>query len=301
MKHLLYSALFLLAACLGAAACSNDDTVAAPEQPSVPEKVSVKLDVNTVTGAGMRVFADGTKVTTLRYAVYDGNGKLMSDISNVDGSDFSGHSKTIDFEFIQGNIYTVVLWADAGANSCYSVDFTNKTMTVGSRALVTNDDNADAFYCCLPIKVESEVTLSAPLKRPFAQLNIGTDDLATAAINGFNAAKIKVKVTGVPNTLNLLDGSVSGNVDPEYATSPFIGQNEAFPMEGYDYLSMNYLLVGSQSQTTNVTITLTDESSSKSREYSYLNIPISRNIRTNLFGSLLTTANGPDISTTEGF
>ena len=127
------------------------------------------------------------------------------------------------------------------------------------------------------------------LYRPFAQLNVGTADMAKAEQNGFAkaAAQTKVQVSGIANELNVLTGAVSGTADVTCDLAA-IPSGETFPKAGYDYLSMDYLLVGKEAKSVvDVKWTVTDGTFNSERTFT--NVPLQGNYRTNIFGNLLTS------------
>ena len=82
------------------------------------------------------------------------------------------------------------------------------------------------------------------LYRPYAQLNIGTDDLAAAAASGYTVTKTQV-ATQAYWAIILASCSVvciATDVTFSYADIPDV--SEAFPAgTAYNYLSMSYVLV----------------------------------------------------------
>ena len=67
-----------------------------------------------------------------------------------------------------------------------------------------------------------------------------------------------------------------------------IPSGETFPKAGYDYLSMDYLLVGKEAKSVvDVKWTVTDGTFNSERTFT--NVPLQGNYRTNIFGNLLTS------------
>ena len=86
--------------------------------------------------------------------------------------------------------------------------------------------------------------MSVNLYRPFAQLNIAASDYDQMAEFGADVTESQV-VVKIPTSLNLVDGSVSGDKSIVYSYAD-IPQGEEFPVAGHKYLSMNYLLAGAE-------------------------------------------------------
>ena len=180
-----------------------------------------------------------------------------------------------------------MFWA-ANASAPYTIDETGK-VTVNYEGMKTNDESLDAFCRCYEYTAGAEVENPVKLYRPFAQLNVGTKDMDKAVKAGFNkdAAKTKVQVSGIANTLNLLTGEVDGEVDVTCDLNA-IPTGETFPKEGYEYLSMDYLLVGKETKSVvDVKWTVTDGTFNSERTFT--NVPLQGNYRTNIFGNLLTS------------
>ena len=165
----------------------------------------------------------------------------------------------------------------------------------------TNDESLDAFCRCYEYTAGAEVENPVKLYRPFAQLNVGTKDMDKAVKAGFNkdAAKTKVVVSGIANALNLLTGEVSGEAEVTCDLNA-IPTGETFPKEGYEYLSMDYLLVGKETKTVvNVEWQITDGVTTVDR--SFTNVPLQGNYRTNIYGNLLTATTDMNVEIDPAF
>ena len=252
------------------------------------EAVAVSFNVGT---PAMRAnFSDGATATHLQYAVYDANGNILSDLTVLDG-DITGGSTTVTLQLVTGNNYSVLFWA-AAPNAPYTVAFGNAlseaTMTVDYTAPVCSDENRDAFYTLLPIEVKGAMTVGADLKRPFAQLNIGTNDYDEATSAGYTVSHAKV-ATSAYTTLNFADGSVSTLVPVEFAYAA-VPTAETFPVATYEYMAMNYLLMAKDPETVDVTFYYaTDAQGANEKSRTVGSVPVQRNHRTNLYGALLTS------------
>ena len=231
-----------------------------------------------------RAYGDGTTATVLQYAVYDADGNVLEDLTKTDGT--IKISTTVELRLTTGNTYSIIFWA-AAPDAPYDVDFGSKTMTVDYTNAVSNDENRDAFYAYHTFEVKSNMqTVPVKLKRPFAQLNIGTSDYAASTSAGYTPTQSAVTVENVYSTLNLATGIVENEVKATFALAD-IKKNETFPVNGYEYLAMNYLLVNSDKEIVNVEFKYTDGSNEKTRTVTA--VPVQRNYRTNIFGEILTS------------
>lgn len=245
-------------------------------------KSTVSFNVGTPTIA-TRAYSDGATATVLQYAVYDSEGNILNDLTETDAT-ING-STTVNLQLTTGNTYSVIFWA-AADNAPYDVDFANKTMTVDYAAAVSNDENRDAFYKYHTFTVKGAQTETVELKRPFAQLNIGTADYAASTSAGYTPTHSAVTVKNIYNTLNLVDGTVTNETEVAYE-SAVIPTGETFPVAGYEYLAMNYLLVAADKEVVDVEFTYTDGTDVKTRTVG--SVPVQRNYRTNIYGNLLTS------------
>ena len=281
MKKLLYG--MMAATIMFASSCQNELEVGATGDESVVSFTIATPEMDS------RAYSDGLSATVLQYAVYDANGTYLSDLT---GTKKFSKNTSVEIKLTTGNNYTVIFWASAPAtnesSSPYTVDFANKTMTVNYTNAVSNDESRDAFYATKPIKVTGAMTESIELKRPFAQLNIGTNDFTESNGAGFAPSKSMVSVKSIYNTLNLWNGNVSGEqeVTFDYASIP---TSEKFPVENYEYLAMNYLLVGTDKTLIDVEFGFTESDASSAKTRTVGSVPVQRNYRTNIYGQLLTS------------
>ena len=276
--------LFLvLAAAFAMVACQTDIN----EVGVVGGEVDVTFEVGTPT----RAYSDGTTATVLQYAVYEGETELDALTHSVakGNAETINISKTVSFKLVTGNTYTVIFWA-AAPNAPYTVDFGAKTMTVDYTAAVSNDENRDAFFKKHTFTVTGAQTEVIELRRPFAQLNIGTNDYTKATEAGYTPVNSAVKVTNVYEILNLWDGGVSNPVEIlfDYNT---IAKSEIFPYDdtNYDYLAMNYLLVPAEKEVVDIEFGYSEGDATVAKTRTVGSVPVQRNYRTNIYGQLLTS------------
>ena len=259
-----------------ATSCQNEIDSVSAEKTST---VSFKVETPEIKS---RAFSDGKTATVLQYAVYDAAGNELKDLTVTDGE--IDIKTTVNLQLTTGNTYSVIFWA-AAPDAPYTVNFAAKTMTVDYTDAVSNDENRDAFYKYHTFKVTGAQTETIDLKRPFAQLNIGTNDFKASTSAGYTVKESSVKVP-VYTTLNMVEGTVKDPVTGEFELAN-IPVREVFPVQGYEYLAMNYLLVSAEKETVDVEFTYTDGADAKTRTVG--SVPVQRNYRTNIYGQLLTS------------
>ena len=262
---------------LFATSCENDADVA----PNAGEAAVVTFSVGTPEIVS-RAYSDGLTANVLQYAVYDAAGNELTDLTVKDAT-ING-STNVKLQLTTGNSYAVIFWA-AAPNAPYTVDFANKTMTVDYNGAICNDENRDAFYKYHTFEVAGTQTEIIELKRPFAQLNIGTSDYAASESAGYVPTQSWVKVP-VYNTLNLTEGTVGGQAPQTFYLAD-IKKDETFPVAGNEYIAMNYLLVAADKELVDVEFAYTDGTNAKTRKVG--SVPVQRNYRTNIYGKLLTS------------
>ena len=250
---------------------------------NVGENAQVTFSVGTPEIA-TRAYSDGQTATVLQYAVYDAAGNELTDLTVTD-AEIHG-STTVNLQLTTGNTYSVIFWA-AAENAPYTVDFGAKTMTVDYSNAVSNDETRDAFYKYHTFTVTGTQTETIELKRPFAQLNIGTADYAASTSAGYTPTKSAVTVKNIYSTLNLATGAVDGSDEATFNFAD-IKKDETFPVAGYEYMAMNYLLVPTDKEVVDIEFTYTDANNdAKTRTVG--SVPVQRNYRTNIYGNLLTS------------
>ena len=285
MKKIIFGMMALVA--MVATSCQQD--VDLDQQVNLGETATVSFNLATPQIATKADFSDGTTATHLQYAVYDANGTILPTFTVTDG--VINRSTQVEFQLTTGNTYYVLFWA-AAEGAPYNVDLAAKTMVVDYNNAVSSDENRDAFYYYDDFTVEAGMApISAELKRPFAQLNIGTNDLAASATAGYTVTHAKVEVAA-SSTLNLANGAVDGMAVRTFEYAAIPGSSQVFPVNDteYDYLAMNYLLMGTTKETVDVKFTYaTDATGANAKTRTVGSVPVQRNHRTNLYGQLLTS------------
>ena len=278
--------LLVLAATFAMVACQTDIN----EVGVVGGEVDVTFEVGTPT----RAYSDGTTATVLQYAVYEGTEELTALTRSLEGNnpDTINIRKNVSFKLVTGNEYTVIFWA-AAPEAPYTVDFEHKTMTIDYTGVKSNNENLDAFYKRHTFTVKGAQTETIELRRPFAQLNIGTNDYTASKNAGYEPKKSYVKVSKLGNVLNLWNDKVvegtEGVITFNYADIPMGDNAEVFPVGGYEYLAMNYLLVDADKETVDIEFGYGESSTAAEKTRVVGSVPVQRNYRTNIYGQLLTS------------
>ena len=279
MKRLFF--VVVAAVAMLATSCSKDDTstVVGGETSTVTFAVEAPV---MVTRADL---GDGTTATDLSWAVYAEDGTYLEALSGSKAGAFSSLKANVEIELVNGKKYAVIFWAQA-PGAPYTFDKAGKKVTVAD-ALASNKEAYDAFYKYETIaEVAGPRTQTIVLTRPFAQLNIATADTQKAADGGLVVAQTKVVVPAY-KTLNLVDGSVSGESERTYAMADILtGETIEVGGKEYDLLSMNYILVNAKELEI---VKFTVKNGTFEEEFTYNNVPLQRNYKTNIIGNILTS------------
>lgn len=285
MKRYLLSTFTIAAAALLVTSC-NDEM---DNGLKTGDKGTVTLTAQLPSEMGTRAFADGLTAKHLQYAVYEAGQStplpVFGDETTVVGeAEMNNLKQTVSLKLTTGKTYDVIFWADATTDSPYTFNPASQEVSVDYSKVNNNSDNCDAFFKKETITVSGNQSVDVKLTRPFAQVNIGTDDFDAAKASGLEVTQTEV-VAKAFATLNLATGEVSDEADRTFTMKaiPTASDGE-FPVAGgYKYLSMDYLLVGADKATVDVAF---NYGGPQSRTFT--NVPVQRNYRTNIYGSLLT-------------
>ena len=216
----------------------------------------------------------------------------------------SNLSATFETRLMSGHAYRLVFWADCaekGQDGGYSDIYYNteafpEKVSIIQETFAGNDDARDAFFGSASVTAEALAAgtagVSAELRRPFGQLNIITNDwgaIPEEAAYQLRPAKVKLTFNGVPNTIDLLTGEVSGAA---YFSGEAVEVSEIAQDGDAKHLSFDYILAKEGEQTILPDFTmdfLADDGNTKVTDtYTFTNIPVQRNYQTNVRGNLLT-------------
>ena len=285
MKRYLLSTFTIAAAALLVTSC-NDEM---DKGLKTGDEGTVTFTAQLPSEMGTRAFADGLTAKHLQYAVYEAGQStplpVFGDETTVVGeAEMNNLKQTVSLKLTTGKTYDVIFWADATTDSPYTFNPASQEVSVDYSKVNNNSDNCDAFFKKETITVSGNQSVDVKLTRPFAQVNIGTDDFDAAKASGLKVTQTEV-VAKAFATLNLATGEVADEADRTFTMKaiPTASDGE-FPVAGgYKYLSMDYLLVGADKATVDVAFNYGDPQSR-----TFTNVPVQRNYRTNIYGSLLT-------------
>ena len=304
MNKKLFLGMFAAAGMLFATSCSNDEL----DVVQSGNEAQVTFSLGLEGGIATRAISDGKSADVLMYAVFDKNGERINTIQKVSKTGVT-FPTTENITLAKGQTYKVAFWAQDNDCKAYTVsDDMNVTVNYANdENKVNNDETRDAFFKTVEFTVTGSTSIDVELKRPFAQINVGVtkEDWDAAVASGITIAQSSVVIKNAATSLNLLDGTVSGETEVSYSlanipSDPAIlkvdtdGDGEK---EEYNWLSMSYILPADATtgyaETTLENIAFVF--SPKNGNYSNIefnqglnSVPVQRNWRTNILGKLLT-------------
>lgn len=300
MKNKFFYLCAAAALTLGFSACSSED---APEAVVAAGDANVTFTAQLPNELGSRAFGDGKTATKLSYYVYETgvNPKKAIIATGEAGVEEETFDKTtltanVTLRLVNGKTYDIVFWAHADGATYYTYDKGAQTITVDYDDVNSNAEDRDAFFNVRKsLAVNGAINETIELRRPFAQVNFGTDDLEETAVKDAYAAGVQtVLKTKAYNKINLFDGSVDENdlVDVTYKIAALPdATKEEFPYEPatYKYLSMNYLLAAADQEIVDMDFEMYNGTTLiNTLDVNF--VPVRRNYQTNIFGSLLTSS-----------
>ena len=280
--------------------CSQDELI---DEATNGDFVNAIFTLGTADGMGTRAVGDGTAVNKVACAVYDAyNGEELSALRQ--DVDITSKTATYSVRLAKGKNYRVAFFAYNSAADAYNVE-NLKNIVVKDNQL-SNVEGRDAFTAYVDVtegETMNAFTKQVTLKRPFAQLNLGIDDaeLTEATKAGLVVAKSKIVVSNVYNAFSAYDNAVAENAvegSMTFALNTIPSEKLKVTVNGeeklYNYLALNYLLVGdndSEKTLTDVEFTWESNNGDSNAESvtEFINIPVQRNYRTNIIGKLLTS------------
>ena len=287
---------------LAAGSCQKENSLKDGDVAEVTFNIGIPTELST------KAIGDGTTATKLYYSVFNQDKTApIKSLAQKEVVTLVGKETKLPMKLVRNYTYTLVFWAQheaEGVDSPYTFDPATGVVKVSYKGNA-NDETRDAFCEVCTITVPDEATFSktVTLRRPFAQINFGTDDFADITELNLDMEST-VAISGLADTYDILKGKVSGSASTEFKPTVVPAQfNPAETLEvgttEYGYVSMNYILapvneydtdgnvIVKQTDLSKVTATFTYNNEDVVIEVD--NVPYQRNFRTNIIGSLFTS------------
>lgn len=291
MNKNLFKTFAIAAMTVLAGACAKEQV-----GPSDGETTEVSFNVE-VPGVSMvtKGISDAASVNELicQLFIKEGNDYKLIQTYNAP---VEAKKASLNMTLVKKQRYYVAFWAQAKGTGYYNTE-NLQSVTINYDAVKANDPQMDAFWSSvelnLPALTEAELKkkTNVTLYRAVAQVNFGSKTFDRA--DALSVKESTISMTGVPNTFNALfgnkDNAYSGSVDQvTYKTNATItGEKLVVGGTDYDYLATAYVFASKLGSLTTASakFTLTN---GKSTTVDLANVPIKRNMRTNILGNLLT-------------
>ena len=314
MKHLNENSMkkcFLLMAgiiLLVFAACQSDELANGGRNGEVAASFSVQLPGNgndAVTRAATA--GDGTSVNRCIMEIYLNDELYSRQIGTIQPD---GLTAGFDVRLVTSQTYKFVFWADhveSVEDEAIKTDLHYNTADLRNISMKgdyngsSKDDTRDAFFASLEKLVTNAFSESVELTRPFGQLNIKTEDLASIPNNQKEAF---VPVTAGLSFKNLYTGfnAATGNLLGEPTAVAYKAASDVVDANGN--LTVDYLFApntaGGQ-HLVNMTLAVYNAAGGQITTKDLNNIPVQRNYKTNVTGNLLTVDSKVNVTVAPAF
>lgn len=266
------------------ASCASDEPGVMKDNDG---NVSFSISLPTMS---TRAFGDIPECDQLTYTIYDSNDEVVISDTTVSAFGMGVTKDNIKIQLVKNQTYRAVFYANNSKSTFAEYD--NGTITVNYENLHVNSEMDDAFYRSVEFTVDGNVK-DVKLYRPFAQVNIGTNDLDSKAVKhiiGNITTALSVE-KGLYTKFILkdstLDEASAVNKTLEFSVTG-AKKNADFPVENYDNLLSVYLLVPTARSVINASCSI-DNAGLGINQISLAATPVQLNFRTNIYGTLLTS------------
>jgi hypothetical protein len=271
-----------------------------PAPQPVPETVEAVFRVGKGAVA-TKASSDGTKATQLVVGVYDREDGYRADLSipveKADPEAFHDLYTVYTAKLVKGHSYDFVFIAQVPDNPYYEINLPDGTLTVATSGL-SNEENRDAFYAVYPVeRIDGEIVANVVLHRPFAQINIVSDKVdfeqARASEISFERSSLRLRA---PSVLHLVSGEADTPADYDFSANQIALHPDFQPYAEDYWIATAFVLSRNSSDLYNVEFSVYEKDSAKAlHTTSVTGVPLKRNYRTTLFGSVLTAEGNFDI------
>lgn len=220
-----------------------------------------------------------------------------------------------DLNLITGQKYRLVLWADhvedpengLGTDLYYNTENLPSVSYKSGTEYKSNEERRDAFFKVEEFELDGPEDRTVSLTRPFGQINIITTDygLIPSTHSDLLPVKVKLAFPSIPTSIDLVNGTVNDMAEVTTSTAVDIAGLDVDGEEDSKQLSFDYILAPAEGQTVVSEFTMSflkdDGTTPVAKDYTFENIPVQRNYRTNVSGALLTDRAGVDVKVEPGF
>ena len=253
---------------------------------------TASLDNGVATKAAVDGDGAAANVNRCIMEIYYGDALFTRQIKKV-----TNKQASFTVQVVSNRKYTVAFWADhveQTTDDGLQIDNYYDTRTNGLKAVALkgtyagNIDARDAFALCKEYTIaQAGSAFQATLRRPFAQINVISTDVATVAeVSSLKPEKVKVVLKNAATSYNVLDSTaVAGNT----ANLTYIANIYNWDATKQECtLSMDYIFAEKEKAVIDIDWKA-QKTGDADVEHAFAAVPYQRNFRTNIKGTLLTT------------
>lgn len=318
MKKLTYlllgASFFLLGAC-------SQEEVSSPDSAGI---ATAQFKVSLPSEFATRSLGDGLAATQLSAFVYEVTSNDATDsysyiFTGSSTFESSSYSTTITLELVTGKSYFIAFFASStGASDVYSVDPETGVLTANYDEMTSANNLLDAYDCftgtfATGLVGNSSISGNVNLTRPVAQINWGTTGLNSNSnfsnefgVNG-DYILTDLNIKNAYSTYSLINGEYGGEEEVNITSfaSPATLSGSSYPLSGYRYVAMQYVLAPATTATYDLELTIRNNGGSNTagtyeNTITVSSAPVQADYQTNIYGSLLSATTTLSISKQTG-
>ncbi len=238
---------------------------------------------------GTKAIGDASSVNTLYVAVYD---QATSDAKAIskDQAVITGGKANVQLNLIQGVAYDIVFWAQQNESF---VNANSELVTIDVNKDFENSEDGAVFYAYVENFVPNGTSNEVTLRRPFAQLNLGTTtESLTTAVGPLEVVSTSLQITEVATKFVTVSGLGENTATRTLNTSGLVNEDLTVNGTTYKRLSMDYLtLVDGNKTVVDVVATIIVKEGGIERTIvrELKSVPVMKNVRTNIVGNFISS------------
>ena len=238
---------------------------------------------------GTKAIGDASSVNTLYVAVYNEASSTATAISKVRTNIDNGEA-TVELNLIQGVAYDIVFWAQKSESY---VNSDSDLITIDVNKDFDNSEDGAVFYAYVENFVPNGTSNEVTLRRPFAQLNLGTTtESLTTAVGPVEVVSTSLQITEVATKFVTVSGLGENTATRTLNTSGLVNEDLTVNGTTYKRLSMDYLtLVDGNKTVVDVVATIIVKEGGIERTIvrELKSVPVMKNVRTNIVGNFISS------------
>ncbi len=236
-------------------------------------------------GMGTKAIGDASNVNKLFVEVYSNGTSIFKKSQEI-----TNGSTTVSLDLIKGQEYQIVFWAQK--DNSYITDFTTQGLAeISIPTGFHNNESGAAFYAYETFKIDGNAK-TVTLRRPFAQLNLGTTALSLdtdASSSDVQLLSSSVTLATATKFSTIFGAGINVDTRTYTASISSFGDEKLTLANGdeYVYVSMDFLPVVYGRDVVELGVVI--ETNLGTITHNFTNVPIQKNYRTNIVGNLISS------------